>query len=82
MKATTWWNFAKEIQPPIRESVWLWREDWIHEDFNTTGVREGFYDGKDYVSCGWDACQDIFTTEHTVTVEMWARKMNPPINHH
>jgi hypothetical protein len=70
------WNLVNETDSPPGEPVWLWSDEWVDHDFNPTGVREGnFIEGVGYVSCGWDPCNDVFTTDSDSLPVMWARKI-------
>ena len=74
------WISVKEKDSPHGIPVLLWSKEWVDEDFNPTGVREGhFVEGEGYTSCGWDACQDVFTTEENSYPSMWSKKVSPLI---
>jgi len=75
-----WKNFADE-KSPHGIPVLAWHPDWVHEDFNPTGVREGFWCDEGYfMSCGWDSCNDVFTTEDDIIPYFWAEKIMPTGN--
>ena len=71
------WTPVSETKPPHGEPVWLWSQEWVHEDFNRTGVRDGHYiEGEGFVSCGWDPCGDVFTTDEESVPQKWAFKIS------
>jgi len=75
---TLQWILVEETDSPHGVPVFLWSEEWIDDDFNPTGIREGhFVEGDGYTSCGWDPCQDVFTTEERSTPTMWSFKIKP-----
>lgn len=72
------WSPVSLANPPHGVPVWLWSKEWIDEDFNPTGVREGHYiEDLGYISCGWDPCQDCFTTIENSKPEKWTFKIQP-----
>lgn len=77
-KIINWVHMADEL-PPHGQPVLMWSPEWVDQDFCPTGVREGYYiDGDDlFVSCGWDPCHDVYTTDEESIPLMWA-KIEPP----
>ena len=74
------WILVKTQNSPHGIPVLLWSKEWVDEDFNPTSVREGhFVEGEGYTSCGWNPCQDVFTTEENSSPYMWAKKIGPRI---
>lgn len=72
------WLFVKDVQAPHGVPVWCWNPEWVSEDFNPEGIREGFWNDDGYwTTCGWDACQDVFTTIDNQIPVMWASRVQP-----
>ena len=72
------WTPVETQTPPHGIPVWLWSKEWVDEDFNPTGIREGhFIEGEGYTSCGWDPCGDVFTTDEESIPTMFAYKRKP-----
>jgi len=70
-----WNNIATA---PADEPLWLWAPDWVDEDFNPSGVKDGFWSDADgWVVWGWDACNDVFTTIDGANPTKWAYKIKP-----
>ena len=90
-RAECWFDLAAQVEDmrwrPIADKgaphgipVLLWKEEWVDEDFNPTGVRFGhFIEGEGYTSCGWNACQDTFTTEDESYPTLWSYLPQPPV---
>lgn len=75
------WFVSTDIKPLYGVPVWLWSSEWVDEDFNPEGIREGFYnDDENWTSCGWNACQDVYTTDETSVPERWAYRIGPKID--
>ena len=61
--------------------VLLYSEDWIDEDFNPEGIREGFRDENDdgpIISSKWDGCHDYWKTEICFNATHWMPRPKPP----
>lgn len=60
----TWTPVNK--QPPTGIPLLCYHTDWIDEDFNPTGIREGFYnpngDPDDWTTAKWNNCSDRYMT--------------------
>lgn len=80
VEAMGWRPITDKSNPPHGVPVLLWAEEWVDEDFNPTGVRVGhFTEGDGYTSCGWDARQDVFTTEDESSPTLWVPLPQPPV---
>jgi len=72
------WHETSIITAPHGIPVWCWSDKWIDEDFNPEGVREGFYNDEGYwITCGWDACHDVYTTIEDEVPVKWAYRIKP-----
>lgn len=72
------WIGIDDALPPHGKPVWLWSPNWVDEDFNPEGVRDGFYNDEGiWTSCGWDPCHDVYTTDETSVPLKWAYKVSP-----
>ena len=63
-----WIKFTDNL-PPIGQPVLAWNHKWIDEDFNPSGIREGFLqdgpceeDRWDFVSAMWCGYHDEYHT--------------------
>lgn len=62
-------------------AVILYSEDWVDEDFNPTGTREGFRNESDtgpIYSAAWNPCQDCWDTDEDSKPSHWCRFSRPP----
>lgn len=72
------WQSVSETPAPHGIPVWCCNPAWINEDFNPEGIREGFWNDDGYwITCGWDPCNDVFTTIEQDTPTMWATRVKP-----
>jgi len=56
----------------------LWSADWVDEDFNHTGIVEGFWSDDDgWITCIWDAYQDEYCTARGYLPSKWALMIPP-----
>lgn len=66
-----------EDKLPDSEPVYFYHKDWIDEDFNPKGQREGFYnpngDPDDWTSAKWIPDQDCYTTAYDVPTH-WCKQ--------
>ena len=65
LKACNTWALVNE-QPPNGIPLVCYHPDWIDEDFNPNGVREGFYnlngEPDDWTTAKWNNCSDRYMT--------------------
>lgn len=70
-----------EDRLPDRYPVWLYHKDWIDQDFNPAGTRDGFakYGNPDnWISAQWDGNLGRYVTSSDVPTH-WQRQFLPPI---
>jgi hypothetical protein len=78
------WRSDLEEAPKDGTPIWLWSEDWIDEDYNPTGVMDGYWDenyddipGGTWVVAGWNSCHDCYDSFPAADPTMWAHKKSP-----
>lgn len=69
--------------PKTGDPVWLWNDEWVDEDYNPTGVMDGYWDehfddipGGTWVVAGWSSCHDVYGSYAAVPTH-WAPKVKP-----
>ena len=60
--------------------VLLWHKDFVDEDFNPSGVIDGYFSAD--ADCGWigaiwNGCQDCWDTIEWLEPSHWMHKINP-----
>ena len=76
---TTEWNDAINTKPPFGIAIILGNEEWVDEDFNLKGVREGYYqEGEGYMAAVWNDYQDCWETQ-LVEPTMWTHFPEMPL---
>lgn len=80
---TNMWFDNLDVAPKDGTSVLLYNEEWEDEDFNPTGVMDGywdeFFDGYlhgTWVVAGWNSCSDSYQSFSGVPTH-WAPKVSP-----
>jgi len=58
-----WIPVGDPVAPPEGQSLLLFNPEWIDEDFNPTGVREGFCGPDNWFSAFWFDYQDCYETD-------------------
>lgn len=73
-KITLLWFAYEEKKPPFLTPIFCWHPDWVDEDFNPTGIREGYrLEDLGFISFKWDACADGLTA-HVQYPREWCLK--------
>lgn len=75
------WFSTNDKLPPDGTPVIFYHREWIDEDFNPHGQREGFYNGNDedtdWTSAAWNACQDCWMTVY-IKPSHWRERPSSP----
>ena len=64
--------------PPQNEPLWLHSKEWIDEDFNPKGVREGFFYPDGCFTAKWFDYQDCYVTDDNSKPTHWSPLPSPP----
>jgi len=75
------WSSDMDAAPKDEDSLLLWSEEFIDNDFNRSGVIEGYYlddpqYGKVWMGSFWNGCQDTYDSRPCKPT-WWALKRPP-----
>lgn len=66
------WTPVTEPLPEVCVPVIGHSTNWIHEDFNPSGIRECFrMDDGTWISAEWNNTHDCYDTDNTTAPEFW-----------
>ena len=73
---TTWMPISDAAKRYV--SVWLYSADFVDEDFNPTGVVDGYWnDDLGWTVWWWNGCHDCYDTISMVAPTHFAQKVSP-----
>ena len=70
-----WQSISKA---PKDQPLWLYASDFVDEDFNPSGIVDGFWnDDNGWTIWKWNGCHDCYDTVEGAGPELFAIKVSP-----